>query len=218
MKDLKKIIKNELIKYRKNAKLTQLELAEKLMYSDKNVSKWERGDAVPDVVILKQIADIYGVTVNDMLEETDEIAESIAEPKVKKEKKKTFNKKQILITSLSVILVWLVAIVGYGIMAFTPIKDSAWMIFIVAIPASFIVLLVFTSIWCTNLLNALTVSFLIWSTAVAIHICVPVPEIWLIYIVAIPLQVLDVLWFTFRKVNKNLLKSQQEETNLGEQE
>ena len=77
---------------------------------------------------------------------------------------------------------------------------------------------VFTSIWCTNLLNAITVSFLIWSTAVAIHICVPVPEIWLIYIVAIPLQVLDILWFTFRKVNKNLLKSQQEEINLGEQE
>ena len=64
MEELNKIIANNLVKSRKNAKLTQLELAEKLMYSDKNVSKWERGDSVPDVVILKQLADIYGITVN----------------------------------------------------------------------------------------------------------------------------------------------------------
>ena len=216
MEDLKKIIANNLIKYRKNAKLTQLELAEKLMYSDKNVSKWERGDSVPDVVILKQIADIYGVTVNDMLEETDKIADSANEKEPKKEKKKILNKKQTLIVSLSMILVWLVAIVSFGIMIFTPIKNYAWMSFIIALPISFIILLVFTSIWCTNLMNAITVSLLIWTTALAINICIPVPEIWLIYIVAIPLQVLDVLWFAFRKVNKNLLKSQ-EETNLGEE-
>lgn len=217
MEDLKKIIANNLIKYRKNAKLTQLELAEKLMYSDKNVSKWERGDSVPDVVILKQIADIYGVTVNDMLEETDEIAESVNEKESKKEKKKTLNKKQALIVSLSMILVWLVAIVSFGIMVFTSIKDYAWLSFIVALPISCIVLLVFTSIWCTNLMNAITVSFLIWTTALAINICIPIPEIWLIYIVAIPLQILDILWFTFRKVNKNLLKSQEEMVS-GEQE
>ena len=63
MEDLKRTISKNLIKYRKSAKLTQLELAEKLKYSDKNVSKWERGDSGPDVVVLKQIADIYGVTL-----------------------------------------------------------------------------------------------------------------------------------------------------------
>ena len=115
------------------------------------------------------------------------------------------------------ILVWLVAIISFGIMIFTPIKNYAWMTFIVALPVSCIVLLVFTSIWCTNLFNAITVGFLIWTTALAINICIPIPEIWLIYIVAIPLQVLDILWFTFRKVNKNLLKSQ-EEKNSGEEE
>ena len=65
MEDLKEIIANNLVKFRKNAKLTQLELAEKLKYSDKNISKWERGDAVADVVVLKQLADLYSIKVDD---------------------------------------------------------------------------------------------------------------------------------------------------------
>lgn len=217
MEDLKKVIANNLIKYRKNAKLTQLELAEKLMYSDKNISKWERGDSIPDIVILKQIADIYGVTVNDFLIDTGDLPNIVTEKELKEEKKKILNRKQSLIVSLSTILVWLVAVVCYGVLIFTPIKNFAWMAFIVAIPVSVIVLLIFTSIWCTNLMNAIVVSFLIWTTALSIHICVDVPEIWLIYIVAIPLQVLDVLWFVFRKVNKNLLKNKEASNSSGEQ-
>ena len=53
-----------LVRFRKAAGLTQLELAEKLMYSNKTVSKWERGESVPDIFTLKSIAEIYGVTVN----------------------------------------------------------------------------------------------------------------------------------------------------------
>ena len=44
--------------------MTQLELAVSIGVSDKAVSKWERGDGTPDVFVLKQIADLYGVTVD----------------------------------------------------------------------------------------------------------------------------------------------------------
>ena len=53
--------------YRKQAGLTQLTLAEKLNYSDKAVSKWERGDSVPDVLTLMHLAALFQVTVDDLL-------------------------------------------------------------------------------------------------------------------------------------------------------
>ncbi len=198
---LRKTIANNLLRYRKQAGITQMELADKLMYSDKNVSRWERGDAIPEVTTLKRLADLYGVTVNDFLHE-----EEIKKPKEenKDKKNKLLTGRQLMITLLSVSLVWLVAIIFFFI-AQNFIPESffeAWKCFVIAIPVSYIVILVFTSLWCTNLLNGIVVSFLIWTCALAIYMCVPLPQIWLIFMVAIPLQVLDILWFLFRKMSK----------------
>ena len=63
MEDLKDIISKNIIKFRKLSGLTQGELAEKLNYSDKAVSKWERSESLPDIVVLKQIADVFEVSV-----------------------------------------------------------------------------------------------------------------------------------------------------------
>lgn len=199
---LKKLIAQNLLKYRKRANITQVELADKLMYSDKNISRWERGESVPEVTTLKRLADLYGVTVNDFLQEED-VTSTNGEKTIDK-KNKLLNGKQLMITLLSVSLVWLVAIVFFFIAQnFIPkVFFEAWKCFVIAIPVSYIVILVFTSLWCTNLLNGIVVSFLIWSCALAIYMCVPLPQIWLIFIVAVPLQVLDILWFSFRKLKK----------------
>ena len=76
---LRKIIAKNLSFYRKNAGLTQAELAEKINYSDKSVSKWERGEGLPDVYVLTLIAGLLGVTVNDLISEAEPVS-----PKVKK--------------------------------------------------------------------------------------------------------------------------------------
>ena len=65
--EFKKIVVENLIYYRKINKLTQLQLAEKLNYSDKAISKWERGESLPDIYILSNIAEIYGITLNDLV-------------------------------------------------------------------------------------------------------------------------------------------------------
>jgi transcriptional regulator with XRE-family HTH domain len=205
---LKEIIAKNLLKYRKKAGITQVELAEKLMYSDKNISRWERGEAVPEVTTLKNLADIYGVTVNDFLQEEENLPKTIEKKEINK-KNRLLTGTQLMITLLSVSLVWLVAIVFFFIAQnFIPANYfEAWKCFIIAIPVSYIVMLVFTSLWCTNLLNCVVVSFLIWSCALAIYVCVPLPEIWLIFLVAVPVQVLDILWFTFKKMSKEGRKS-----------
>ena len=52
---------------RKEKGLTQAQLAEKLGITDKAVSKWERGIAMPDSSIMLQLCDILGISVNDLL-------------------------------------------------------------------------------------------------------------------------------------------------------
>ena len=52
---------------RKNAGLTQLQLAEKLGITDRAVSKWETGRAMPDLSVMQELCGILGITVNDLL-------------------------------------------------------------------------------------------------------------------------------------------------------
>ena len=109
MDELKKIIAKNLVTYRKQAHFTQAELAEKVGYSDKNVSKWERAEGVPDVLVLHQLAELYGVTVNDFFidhtlvqpQVVDESAqETEAEPVKVKNKRPTAVKWVIVVLSV----------------------------------------------------------------------------------------------------------------------
>ena len=53
--NLTAIIAENLVYYRKKAKLTQSEVAAKLSYSDKSVSKWENGNSMPDYSIINDL-------------------------------------------------------------------------------------------------------------------------------------------------------------------
>ena len=72
---IKKQLGVNIAAYRKKLGLTQAGLAEKLNYSDKAVSKWERAESVPDVLTMVQLAELFDVTVNDLLVDPDEIPE-----------------------------------------------------------------------------------------------------------------------------------------------
>ncbi len=68
MEDLKQIIAANMTELRKEMNITQAELADQLGYTDKAVSKWERAESIPDVITLKQLADLFGVTLNYLVE------------------------------------------------------------------------------------------------------------------------------------------------------
>jgi|GEM_PF-3155677 len=87
-------ISDQLIIYRKTFGYTQLELAEKINYSDKSISKWERAESMPDVYVLSQIAEVYGITVSDLIGETEPVKDlSKAIKKAAEER----NQKQIML-------------------------------------------------------------------------------------------------------------------------
>ena len=184
--EFKLIVAKNLIKFRKANGLTQLELAEKLNYSDKAISKWERGESLPDIYMLHVIAEMFGITLNDLVSEETQVNQY----------KGKFNKGVVI--SLSIGLVWLVAIALFVLLAIAKI-NFAWLTFIFAIPTSFIVSIVFSKIYKYRKLLFISVSGLYYTIPLAIC-CVLnwTSNSALLFIIAAPLQILTILWF-FRK-------------------
>lgn len=198
--DIKDIIAKNLIELRKNMGMTQLELAEKLNYSDKAVSKWERAESIPDVETLKNIADLYGVTVDFLLHEHSE-----ADVKKKVHKKGLIAGQKTLIAILSVLLVWIIATASYVISVWCGVKPvDAAKCFIFAMPVSFIVLIVFDSIWGKIWLNMLFVSGLLWTVAVCVYSLMTISLKWLCFIAPIPLQIAVFVWYGLKILNHKI--------------
>ena len=175
MNDLKLTIAKNITELRKQHGMTQLQLAEKLNYSDKAISKWERGESVPDVAVLVEIAELFSVTldylVKDEHTEADTKPQSEEERKLKEATQRVIVKNRKAITGISIEAVWLLAIMVFvPIAIFLPDSDSKWLCFVYAIPASAIVWLVFNSIWFNKRVNYLIISILMWSLLAAVHI------------------------------------------------
>ena len=172
--------------YRKAANKTQLELAEALNYSDKSVSKWERGEGLPDLEVTARIADILGVSVSDLIAD-----------KVKRRILITRNK--VLITVLSIGLVWLVAAILFFLFQLILPQLGSWMIFIYALPASSVVAIVFSGVWWRRIHVLLSVTALIWSSALCVALSFSNPKVFLIFIIAAILELLALVAFFIKK-------------------
>ena len=162
---LRRTVAKNIAAYRKSHKDTQLDLARKLNYSDKSVSKWERGEGLPDVYILAQIAQLYGVTVSNLIGEE--------EPP-----KKANPHFHIYVLLLSVALVFVIAAILFTAFTIAAVPFPSWLFFLYAVPVSSIVCIVFTSLWWGILMQGLSITALIWSAG-AWHLSVdphPHPE------------------------------------------
>lgn len=191
MEELKDIIAKNITKYRKLSGLTQGELAEKLSYSDKAISKWERAESLPDILVLKQIADIFGISVDALL--------STEQPKSEEKHLPLLKQKHFLIAILSIGIVWVVATICFAFLGMIiPSFKQVWLCFIFAIPASFIVSVVFSFLWGKNIHQAFSLSGLIWSIALALFLTIKNINIWLVFIIPIPVQILIVIFFSFK--------------------
>ena len=215
-----KIAKN-LTAYRKAAGLTQAELAEKINYSDKSVSKWESGNGVPDVYTLMQLATLFGVTLNDLVGDG-------ALPNAQKKN----TGLHILIMLLSSGLVWLVATCFFVVMQIVSPGKAWWLAFIYAIPINSILIIVYASVWKYRILNFIAISTLIWTAITCLYLTVRFVSIalgasygglWMVFLLGVPLQVLEILWVFFRtlfrrrKQEESLANTETTEENVEEE-
>ena len=208
---LKYQIGRNIASYRKRAVLTQAGLAERLNYSDKAISKWERGESAPDVLTLVQLSEQFGITVNDLLVDPDALPEETGavqqamEQVVEKALKRKADKGIIL--KLSSILVWFVALFAYVMLACFELTEAwSWIFFIYAIPANAIVLLSLRSAWHDFRWNQILISIIMWGSILSVYVSLLVFlnwNIWRMFLLGIPGQAAVLLWFRlFRKPKK----------------
>lgn len=196
MEDLKNIIAKNIITLRKSHDWTQAELAEKLNYSDKAVSKWERGESVPDVSVLKKITDLFGVSIDYLVRTGHE--DKMDEPKIKIQHRK---RNHMVVTLLSATLVFLLTTIVYFVLGLI-LPDTAplasWMVYIYGIPVACVVLLVFNSLWGRGKLNYWIISVLVWSILLSVYLTAPLDGMWRIFLIGIPAQIIIFLWANFK--------------------
>ena len=176
---------------RKRAGLTQAGLAERLNYSDKAISKWERGESIPDVLTMMQLAQLFGVRVDDLLQNP-----AVSEKTPEAETQRPLASKRV-IQALSSTLVWFVALFFFVVISSFDIPSS-WVAFFYAIPANAIVLISLRSAWHKYNWNKALISILVWGCLASIYISLRVflgVNVWKVFLLGIPGQIAIFLWF-----------------------
>ena len=198
---LKLQIGSNIASYRKRANLTQAGLAEKLNYSDKAVSKWERGESVPDVITLVQLASQFDITVNDLLADPNALPDNLntLEKAMAQVSEKTLKRKanKNIILALSSILVWFVALLVFVVLSSLSIPNSG-LAFLYAVPVNAIVLLSLRSAWHDFRWNKALISAIVWGSLVSIYASIRAFldfNAWKIFLLGIPGQIAIFLWF-----------------------
>ena len=210
MQDLRKIIAENICALRTESGMTQAQLAEILCYTDKAVSKWERGEAIPDVTVLKEIADHFGVTVDYLLKRAH-----TEEEKNGLRRARLAARNRLVISLISAVSVWVLATVAFVVMlSLGVVTPPPWMLYVYSIPICAIVVLVFNSIWGRRRLNFVIVSVLLWSILLSLYLSVLLfggLNLWFIFIIGAPAQVV-ILFVPGITVLKKDKKSEREES------
>lgn len=188
MENINRVIGKNLTILRKNAKLTQLELAEKLKYSDKAISKWENGESMPNIEILLNLATFYGITLNDLTTPMEKAIKN----------KHVTNPNKLIISLLAISVVWLLATVLF-VYSNIIFQKNAWIVFVWAVPVSCIVGLVFNSLWGIRRNNFIIISIMLWSLLASLYLQFLDYNAYMIFILGAPVQLSIFLWANLKK-------------------
>lgn len=194
MTDLKQIIAKNLTELRKRKKYTQSDLANILQYSDKSISKWEKGDSLPDIEVLYTICNLYNVTLDYLTHEGS------YEEKKEYHIKKSYARNKVIIVGLIVSLIWLLSIMIFAY-SLAYLNHNFWPVLIWGFPPTFLILLIFNSIWGRKKWKFPIITFIIWTTIVAIFLQFIYlgQNVWPIFLIGIPLQIAIILWSQMKR-------------------
>ena len=204
MKDLRIIISENLTKLRKSRNLTQAGLGEKFNYSDKAVSKWENGDTLPDVETLYQLCEFYGVTLDYLTKENDELVDKdIQNQKVQ------FNSR-IAISALIVCAIWMLITTAYVSSTIVfPENDpnfNFWPVFVLGVPLSCFSYLICNRLYFkSRTINFVNLTCIVWGGLASFYLSMAFfnvdsyRKLWPVFLVGVPLQAALTVWYIMRK-------------------
>ena len=201
--ELKNRVGSGIARLRRERGLTQAELAERINYSDKAVSKWERGESLPDVLTLMNLAQILETDLNTLTgcgaqEALPEVPETPEEPEItEKLPPKHRRADRSAVQKLSSVLVWVVALFLYMVLEAFEVPHL-WLLFVLAVPANAIVLLSLRSAWKIYGWNRVLISVIMWGFLLVIYLLlwlVGHVNVWKILLMGILGQAAIGLWF-----------------------
>ena len=192
-KTINERIANNLVELRKTAKLTQIEFAEAINYSDKAVSKWENGESLPNVEVLENICNFYGITFNDL----------VGEDSIKLDNKRStkISTSKICIIMLCCLSIWLLATIIF-VYAKLIFDITLWITYVWAVPATCAIGIIFNSIWGRKRNVFILISLLIWTGLASVYLQILTYNTWIIFLLGVPLQIAVLLWSTLYKQKK----------------
>ena len=177
MEELKSIISGNIVALRKKNKLTQIELSKQINYSDKAISRWETGEVVPDVETLNSLAKVFDVPVTYFFEYHKDIDVQLSKP----------SKNQALSHFSTLSIIWTVlAIVFVYFKEFR--NESIWQIFVWGIPLCCAALLFLYKKWELLVPKFIIKTILCWSFLTALYLSLLHMNLWMVYIIGIPIQ------------------------------
>ena len=217
MRTTKEIIAENLTVLRKTHHFTQAELAERFHYSDKAISRWERGEALPDVEVLCDLCRFYGITLDYLVSE-----HRGAGAKKEDAERRGWTATQGTLCALMITTVWMVAtfcfVTGQLFAGGKfPFLSHGWDNFVIAVPMSLIAVLPFRYRWgmrpvpCTLLYSAI-----LWTSLAAAYLCQLHYNLWMLFILGIPVQVMLFLWLQMKAPRKETGDSPEAEEAEGE--
>ena len=183
MANVKETVRENLVKLRREHKFTQIELAERIGYSDKAISRWETGEVNPDIETLDKLATLYGVDITVFFSEYNP----------KEYKATEFHKAQmgrkIAVWILSVISLWYVGIMAYIYSTtFMSADVRSWLIFIWLVPMTAMLCSVINRMWGNAILGIIFSSLLCWSLLLAVYLHFLKYNLFLLFISGAPIQ------------------------------
>ena len=193
LSELKLISASNIIKLRTGAGLTQAELGEKLNYSDKTISKWERGEAIPDAYVLTQMAEIFGVTVDYLLSSHD--AWESPEQQAARQEEAGYSVNMII--AISVLGVWTMALTIFVLLWLFDI--ILWETFIVALPVSILTYMVLICVFRRRQHLQFVIAAFVLSMFILLFFTLPMQKPWQLFLIAIPAEIIVFLSCNIRR-------------------
>ena len=193
LSELKLISASNIIKLRTEAGLTQAELGEKLNDSDKTISKWERGEAIPDAYVLTQMAEIFGVTVDYLLSSHD--AWESPEQQAARQEEAGYSVNMII--AISVLGVWTMALTIFVLLWLFDI--ILWETFIVALPVSILTYMVLICVFRRRQYLQFVIAAFVLSMFILLYFTLPMQKPWQLFLIAIPAEIIVFLSCNIRR-------------------
>lgn len=196
MEDFKLTFASNLIRLRNDAGMTQAELGEKLNYSDKSVSKWERAESLPDAFVLQKIAGIFGVTIDYLVTGHD-----AWEPRSDTPPKKEFTFNTTVVMWVVLAGIWTLALLCFVILWL--LGRTEWLILVSTVPVSLIASLVMNSVWNAGRYNRFLVAALVLSLILLVYLSLWRIHPWQLFLVAVPAEIVVFLSFHIKNHFEN---------------